>query len=371
MTRLSSLVRTFLPQTLLVAGILGIVFSCTSDQSSPDATPIHFEETLRIGSDDPEAPDHQLYSQVAAATVDSSGTIYAVDARTGGVRVYDEDGTFQRSFGARGQGPGEFQSASALHVDAHGRLLMADPGQSRITVFSPSGEPRTTYSTPGVRRVTDIARLPNGQYALAGAGKGHMVHIVDSTFSPAYARLVPTKSIDATDHKLGKIIKPYFAGSVAVVDGRLVYAPGFHTGPLRVFSETDTTWTQTATYESSGGQEMPVTITEADNAERVDLPIRMQNGTFAAQMHAVSWGLHTPPEKGLVHVFAQESDAGLELTVERFTPEPEGIHRGATVVDTASALDLTPRAMDAEGNLYLSDTREVPQLRRLSWTATD
>jgi hypothetical protein len=66
-----------------------------------------------------------------------------------------------------------------------------------------------------------------------------------------------------------------------------------------------------------------------------------------------------------VHVFAQESDAGLELTVERFSRA--GSHRGAVVVDTASALNVTPRAMDADGNLYLSDTREVPQLRRLAW----
>lgn len=362
--------RSLVPTVLLVAGLLGNLLGCTSDQSSPNSPNLHFEETLRIGSDDPEAPDHQLFSQVAAATVDSSGAIYAVDAQTGGVRVYDEGGTFQRSFGTRGQGPGEFQGASALHIDAHGRLLVADPGQSRITAYSRSGEVLDTYSLPGVRRVTDMAPLPRGRYALAGAGKGHLVHVVDSTFSTVEARLVSRSSVQATDHKLGTVIKPYFAGSVAVVDdGRLVYAPGFHTGPLRVFNETDTTWTQTATYESSGGRDTPVTITKLDNAERVDLPIQMQNGQFAAQMHALSWGLHTPPGKGLVHVFAQETDAGLELTVERFTRT--GTHRGATVVDTASALNLTPLAMDVHGNLYLSDTREVPQLRRLSWTTKD
>lgn len=157
----------------------------------------------------------------------------------GGVRVYEEDGTFQRSIGTRGQGPGEFQGASSLHVDAQGRLLVADPGQARITAFSRSGEVLDTYSLPGIRRVTDMAPLPRGRYALAGAGKG------------------------------------------------------------------------------------------------------------------------------LVHVFAEESDAELDLTVERFTTE--GDRRGATVVDTASTLTLTPLAMDADGNLYLSDTRDVPQLRRLSW----
>jgi len=354
--------------TLLLGAGVAAVVGCSSDQPASEATPVRFEETLQIGSDNPDAPDHQLYSQVAAATVDSSGTIYAVDARTGGVRVYDEDGTFQRTIGERGQGPGAFQSASAMHVDAQGRLLVADPGQGRVTAFSRNGELLDTYSLPGVRRVTDMVPLSGGRYALAGAGQGHLLHIVDSTFSTAQTRLVPRKSVQATDHKLSRVIKPYFAGSVAALDdGRMVFVPGFYSGTLRVFTETDTAWTQTGTYESPNGRDTPVTITEADNAERVDLPIRMQNGTFAAQMHAVSWGLHTPTGKGLVHVFAQESDAGLELTVERFAMD--GTHRGATVIDTASALNLTPRAMDAAGNLYLSDTREVPQLRRLTWTA--
>jgi hypothetical protein len=303
---------------------------------------------------------------VAAATVDRSGTIYAVDARNGGVRVYNEDGTFQRTIGERGRGPGAFRGVSAMHVDRKGRLLVADPSQSRITAFSRTGEVLDTYSLPGVRRVTDLVPLSDGRYALVGAGKGHLLHVVDSTFSTAQARLVPRESVQATDHKLGRVITPYFAGSVTVLDdGRLVFAPGFYRGTLRVFTETDTTWTQTTTLTGPNGRDSPVTITTLDNAGRVDLPIRMQNGKFAAQMHSVSWGLYTPPGKGLVHVFAQESDAGLELTVERFAME--GVHRGATVVDTASALNVTPLTMDENGNLYLSDTREVPQLRRLTW----
>jgi len=351
---------------VLIAGLVGILFGCTSDSPPTDATDLRFEETLRIGSDSPEAPDHQLFSQVAAATVGPGGTIYAVDARTGGVRVYDATGAFQRSIGTRGQDPGAFRGVSAMHVDAQGRLLVADPAQSRITAFSRSGELLDTYSLPGVRRVTDLVPLSGDRYALVGAGKGHLLHVVDSTFSTVQARLVPRESVQATDHKLGRVIMPYFAGHAAVLnDGRLVFAPGFNTGTLRVFTETDTAWTQTGTYESPHGRDSPVTVTKADNAERVDLPIRMQNGKFAAQMHSVSWSLHTPPGKGLVHVFAQESDAGLELTVERFTME--GTHRGTTVVDTASALNLTPRAMDADGNLYVSDTREVPTLRRLAW----
>ena len=362
----SHFLATLVHWVVFFAGALGVLCGCTADDPASSTASVRFEETLQIGTDDPEAPDHQLYSQVAAATVGPNGTIFAVDARTGGIRVYDADGTFQRTIGTRGRGPGAFRGVSAMHVDAEGHLLVADPAQSRITAFSRSGELLDTYSLPGVRRVTDIVPLSSGRYALVGAGKGHLLHVVDSTFSTTRARLVPRESVHATDHKLGRVIKPYFAGHGAVLDDkRIVFAPGFYSGTIRVFTETDTAWTQTATYESPNGRDTPVTITKLDNAERVDLPIRMQNGQFAAQMHAVSWGLHTPEGKGLVHVFAQESDAGLELTVERFTME--GARRGTVIADTASALNLRPLAMDADGNLYLSDTRDVPQLRRLAW----
>jgi len=346
---------------LLLAGL-----RCTTESSEQRSTAPAFQETLRLGSDDPDAPDHRLFTQVAAVAVGQDSTIYAVDSQNGGIRVYDADGTFRRTIGQRGQGPGEFERVSVLHVDRQGRLLVADPARARVTAFAPSGRLLTTYSVPEVQRIVQIADLSGGRYAIVGAGKGHLVHVVDSGFSTVEARLVPEKSVRATEHKLSTVITPYFPGSVAVLtDGRLVYAPGFYTGTLRVFAETDTAWTRTATYESPGGRNPPVTITALDDAERVDLPLRMQSGQFAAQLHAVSGGLYTPEGKDLVHVFTQEGDAGLELTVERFTKE--GNRRWATVVDTTSTLVLTPLTMDAEGDLYLSDTRDVSQLRRLSW----
>jgi hypothetical protein len=74
--------------------------------------------------------------------------------------------------------------------------------------------------------------------------------------------------------------------------------------------------------------------------------------------------------KGRVHVFAQEGGAGLELTVERFTTD--GPYRGSTVVDTASALNLTLHAIDAGGRLCLPDTRDAPQHpRHLAWETAE
>jgi sugar lactone lactonase YvrE len=48
---------------------------------------------------------------------------------------YKEDGTFVRSYGKLGRGPGEFMGPHALAVDSRGRLFVADRSNSRIQVF--------------------------------------------------------------------------------------------------------------------------------------------------------------------------------------------------------------------------------------------
>lgn len=42
---------------LLLGGLTGILLGCTSDQPSRSSATLHFEETLRIGSDDPDTRD--------------------------------------------------------------------------------------------------------------------------------------------------------------------------------------------------------------------------------------------------------------------------------------------------------------------------
>jgi len=57
----------------------------------------------------------------------------------GRISKFSADGTFIKSFGSFGEGPGQFRTPHGLAFDARGRLYVADRGNSRIQVFDQEG----------------------------------------------------------------------------------------------------------------------------------------------------------------------------------------------------------------------------------------
>lgn len=55
------------------------------------------------------------------------------------VMKYSSDGTFIKSWGKTGFGPGEFKSLHALDIDKRGRLFVADRGNNRLQIFDQEG----------------------------------------------------------------------------------------------------------------------------------------------------------------------------------------------------------------------------------------
>ncbi len=52
---------------------------------------------------------------------------------------YSGDGTFIKSWGREGYGPGEFKSLHALAIDKRGRIFVADRGNNRLQIFDQEG----------------------------------------------------------------------------------------------------------------------------------------------------------------------------------------------------------------------------------------
>jgi sugar lactone lactonase YvrE len=55
------------------------------------------------------------------------------------IMKYSSDGTFIKSWGKSGYGPGEFQSLHAMDIDSRGRLFVADRGNNRLQIFDQEG----------------------------------------------------------------------------------------------------------------------------------------------------------------------------------------------------------------------------------------
>lgn len=65
--------------------------------------------------------------------------IYVLDGVNNCVKVFNQDGLFRQSFGAKGDGPGQFNAPLGIAADSTGKIYIADSGNHRVQVFTPDG----------------------------------------------------------------------------------------------------------------------------------------------------------------------------------------------------------------------------------------
>jgi sugar lactone lactonase YvrE len=68
-----------------------------------------------------------------------------VPGAIGRISKFSADGTFIKTFGEYGYGPGQFRGPHALAMDSRGRLFVADRGNRRIQIFDQEGKHLDTW----------------------------------------------------------------------------------------------------------------------------------------------------------------------------------------------------------------------------------
>jgi hypothetical protein len=82
--------------------------------------------------------------------VGPGGEIYLVDDQVPVLRQFGPDGTWVRDIGREGGGPGEYGDPDGgLRVAADGRVMLRDPGNGRMSVYSADGEYLDGWMLPG------------------------------------------------------------------------------------------------------------------------------------------------------------------------------------------------------------------------------
>jgi hypothetical protein len=97
---------------------------------------------------------------------DKAGDLFVGDRGWAKVHKFDAQGKFLKSFGRKGQGPGELSDDLALTLGNDGFLYAADPMGSRISRFDLDGK----YSTAGLSH--GYGRRPSTQRRDLRSSKG-------------------------------------------------------------------------------------------------------------------------------------------------------------------------------------------------------
>jgi hypothetical protein len=90
-----------------------------------------------LGQEDDE---NYMFHKPKAIASDRKGNLYVLDSGNFRVQVFDGHRKFLRSFGRKGQGPGDLGRPECLDVDAAGNVYVGDPGNGRIAIFDPAGK---------------------------------------------------------------------------------------------------------------------------------------------------------------------------------------------------------------------------------------
>jgi len=162
----------------------------------PSTLPL--EEDFVIGKTQ-EKEDYWFF-RLNSLDVDDSGNIYTLDPKAIKIRVFDQTGKLLRTFGNRGQGPGEFQGPAWIKIMPKGVLVVYDILNRRFTYMSLDGETLKTVDTnrlPFGSRIIDA----NGYIYLYKRGRRAEGREELVKFDPTFSPII-------TFHSFEKITKP-------------------------------------------------------------------------------------------------------------------------------------------------------------------
>lgn len=120
------------------------------------------ESDLLIGALDGD--EEYTFGSIGGIALASDGSVYVIDEQVPVVRRYDTAGSHLGSFGRRGGGPGEMKQPNGVAVLEDGRVIVRDPGNARMNVYSPAGEPLTTWQIPGGFFTSDPIHVDTAGY---------------------------------------------------------------------------------------------------------------------------------------------------------------------------------------------------------------
>jgi hypothetical protein len=124
-----------------------VVRNVTGPVNPPPST-LQIEVTIGREAGAPE----YIIGEIAALAMGKDGSIFIGESSRAAtnVRQYDPRGVYVRTFGRRGEGPGELRAVQDIAIHPDGRVLILDDSKQAVVVYSPTGEFLTEWPTPQI-----------------------------------------------------------------------------------------------------------------------------------------------------------------------------------------------------------------------------
>ena len=107
------------------------------------------EEDLRIGTLEGTGPD--MFGAITDFEVDRYGRFWLFEGQAQELRVFDSTGSFVRTVGRKGEGPGEFNQVIGMAWGPDEHLWLVDPSNNRLSVVDTTGA--AIWATPETVRI--------------------------------------------------------------------------------------------------------------------------------------------------------------------------------------------------------------------------
>jgi len=158
--------------------LLGIVACAGSGSDGPGGaqdlavTPV-VTDLYRIGTVDGVSWD--AFSRIGAVAFDPQGRLHVLEAESRRIAIVNRDGSLVRTFGSRGEGPGELRNPQSLAVLPDGRIVVSDLGHRAFLLFAEDGTHLGSHPMGDGPAVPGGRIHPQGTGSVVMAGTGLMI----------------------------------------------------------------------------------------------------------------------------------------------------------------------------------------------------
>jgi len=358
---------------IIFSGYIFLLFSSSCNQGER-VEPIeaeHYKSISNVVSLTNQSSDSPLVSVVSLVTTDSSNNIYLVEPRTKKIHSFTNDLSYRWSAGGQGNGPGLFNSISALYVDGE-QLYVYEKTSSSITTYSLDGVKLNdwTFGEAG-HRINSIHQIKTGKYVATGWNEksGTVLNVYDENFKNRILQFNTFETILKTGNpKLEKQVLRTFPGNaIPVNDSTIIYSSPAYNGQLDVYKFHSTRdWSKTGSIRGYSGKENPIKFHQSQdgNNDRSHLSgFDPDGGYFHTEFTSMSHGLYKVGDKQFAHLSTRlnENDKW-DLVIEYFNSEDLRLVNYKLLKSAISSQQFqqVPLWMDKTGRIYMNENSDTP-----------